>query len=192
MSNISNQIALLGTSADPPTCGHQALLEGLLKLFPKVITWASNNPLKHHGAPLDKRVALLSALVNEINNPALELAQELSSPLTINTLNIASKFWPDKEFIFVVGSDLIGQIPQWVNATRVLSTTQIGVAPREGWPIQENHLKELRELGGDIEILPLEIPGSASSEIRKEPNLEMIPISLQPILLQQNLYGLKT
>ncbi len=56
-------IALFGTSADPPTRGHQALLEGLLQHFPRVATWASDNPMKQHGAPLAQRAALLGALV---------------------------------------------------------------------------------------------------------------------------------
>ena len=50
------QIALLGTSADPPTRGHQALLEELLQLYPEVATWASDNPKKQHGAPLHLRL----------------------------------------------------------------------------------------------------------------------------------------
>ena len=58
-------IAFLGTSADPPTCGHEALLEGLLKLFPRVITWASNNPTKKHIASLNQRQKFLHALVQE-------------------------------------------------------------------------------------------------------------------------------
>ena len=33
-------IALLGTSADPPTRGHQVLLEGLLNRYGNVATWA--------------------------------------------------------------------------------------------------------------------------------------------------------
>ena len=45
-------IALLGTSADPPTRGHQVLLEGLLNRYGQVATWASDNPLKQHDAPL--------------------------------------------------------------------------------------------------------------------------------------------
>ena len=53
-------IALLGTSADPPTLGHQALLIGLLSLFPQVITWASNNPVKIHSASLEERHQLSS------------------------------------------------------------------------------------------------------------------------------------
>ena len=51
-------IALLGTSADPRTRGHQVLLEGLLNRYGQVATWASDNPLKQHDAPL----ALLSLI----------------------------------------------------------------------------------------------------------------------------------
>ena len=79
-------IALFGTSADPPTCGHRALLEGLLSLYPLVATWASDNPLKQHGAPLEIRVQLLAALVAAIANPRLSLEQQLSSPWSIETL----------------------------------------------------------------------------------------------------------
>ncbi len=79
-------LALFGTSADPPTRGHQALLEGLLQLYPTVATWASDNPLKQHGAPLEQRAALLGQLVAAIGNPRLRHQQELSSPWAITTL----------------------------------------------------------------------------------------------------------
>ena len=88
------KIALFGTSADPPTFGHQALLQGLLELFPKVVTWASDNPMKKHGATLEKRCALLQKLVNAIANPQLEMIQSLSSPRTITTLEKAHQIWP--------------------------------------------------------------------------------------------------
>ena len=54
MKDKINSIALFGTSADPPTLGHEALLTELTKIFPKVITWASDNPDKKHQLPLLK------------------------------------------------------------------------------------------------------------------------------------------
>ena len=76
MTTISyRSIALLGTSADPPTNGHQALLIGLCKLFPKVLTWASNNPGKKHEHSLNQRIELLNALVEKLSLPNLELKQ---------------------------------------------------------------------------------------------------------------------
>ena len=84
-----DSIALLGTSADPPTLGHQALLEGLLGEFQRVVTWASDNPSKRHGAELKQRSDLLGCVVQTIGNPRLELAQDLSSPYAITTLERA-------------------------------------------------------------------------------------------------------
>jgi hypothetical protein len=73
-------LALLGTSADPPTEGHRALLEGLAEHYGQVATWASDNPLKQHGAPLALRAQLLEALVQAIHDPRIQQVQALSSP----------------------------------------------------------------------------------------------------------------
>ena len=95
-------IALLGTSADPPTRGHQVLLEGLLNRYGQVATWASDNPLKQHDAPLELRAMLLGQLVEQLQDERLELAQHLSSPYTLITLQRAAKNWPNRELVFVV------------------------------------------------------------------------------------------
>ncbi len=182
-------IALLGTSADPPTYGHQALLEGLLNLFPKVVTWASDNPMKMHGTSLSKRRSLLDALVKGISNPHLELIQELSSPWSITTVERAIERWPNSDLIFVIGSDLTSEVPRWVNAEIFLEKTRLGIAPREGWPINQDQIKTLELLGGRVEVLPLDIPYSSSSAIRNQPHISQIPKPLLPIMIKQNLYG---
>ena len=97
-----DSIALLGTSADPPTIGHQALLEGLLREFPRVVTWASDNPSKRHGAELKQRSDLLNRVVQTIGDPRLELGQDLSSPYAITTLERARQRWPQSPLCFVV------------------------------------------------------------------------------------------
>ena len=191
VTNSAGPIALLGTSADPPTYGHKALLIGLLTIFPRVVTWASDNPAKKHRESLCDRHALLNALVNAIANPHLQLIQDLSSPWTITTLEKASEIWPRSELIFVIGSDLAEEIPNWENPKAVMQRARIGIAPREGWPIQKKHLKHLESLGGRIDLLPLQIPFSASSKVRRNPKLSEIPDSILPVVLKQNLYGLR-
>ena len=185
-----NSIALFGTSADPPTLGHQALLKELTKIFPKVITWASDNPDKKHQIPLTKRTQLLRILVKKISNPKLELIQELSSPRTIHTLKKAFQLWPEATFSFVIGSDLAVQIPTWLNAKSILDKAKIAIAIRDGWPISDIQLEEIEKLGGEIEVLPFNIPESSSSEFRERPQEGLVPSELVPILLKENLYGL--
>jgi nicotinate-nucleotide adenylyltransferase len=188
--NERSSIALLGTSADPPTRGHQALLEGLLEHFPRVATWASDNPMKEHGAPLEQRAALLAAVVAAIGDPRLELAQDLSSPWAITTLERAAQRWPGADLVFVVGSDLAGQIPRWKEAAAVLRRCRLAVVPRGCWSLRERQLETLRSLGGVVEELPLRIPATASSLARRQPAPEQVAAAAWPLLLQHNLYGL--
>ena len=190
MNKSLNSIALLGTSADPPTCGHEALLKGLLTIFPKVITWASDNPIKRHAASLSIRHKLLKALVDDINNPQLELIQDLSSPRTISTLKKASSRWPNANLVFVIGSDLTGELPHWVQVKDFLKKARIGIALREGWPLEKNHIKNIELLGGAIDFLPLEIPASSSSNFRELYKTSDIPKAILPLLINLNLYGL--
>ena len=185
-----NSIALFGTSADPPTLGHEALLSELTKIFPKVITWASDNPDKKHQLPLLKRTQLLRILVEKISHPNLELVQELSSPRTIHTLTKAFQLWPEASFSFVIGSDLTVEVPKWLNARSILKKAIIAIAMRDGWPISYKQLEEIKKLGGEIELLPFNIPKSSSSEFRKRPQEVLVPIELIPFLLEENLYGL--
>jgi nicotinate-nucleotide adenylyltransferase len=187
-------IALFGTSADPPTQGHRALLEGLLARYPLVATWASDNPLKHHGAPLAARTALLQALVTAIDNPRLQVVPELSSPWTVETLARARQRWPQALPVFVVGSDLLPQIPRWHRAETWLPGCRLAVVPRRGWPVLPDDLRALEQSGAQLELLPLEIPASASSALRRDlaagQRRDELPEELWPVLLQHNLYGL--
>ena len=85
-----NSIALFGTSADPPTLGHVALLSELTKIFPKVITWASDNPDKKHQIPLLKRTQLLRILVKKISHPKFCLLYTSPSPRDLSTSRMPS------------------------------------------------------------------------------------------------------
>ena len=161
-------IALFGTSADPPTEGHRVLLQGLLTLYPRVATWASDNPQKHHGAPLALRAELLGALVAAIHDPRLSLEQELSSPWAIETLERAARQWPGEPLVFVVGSDLVAQIPRWREASRLLAGCRLAIAPRGGWPVNSEELEALRRLGARLEVLDLQVPATASSRVRQQ------------------------
>ena len=185
-----NSIALFGTSADPPTLGHEALLSELTKIFPKVITWASDNPDKNHQIPLLKRTQLLRTLVKKISHPKLELVQELSSPRTIHTIKKAYQLWPQASFSFVIGSDLTVQVPKWLDAKSILNKATIAIAMRDGWPISDQQIEEIKKLGGEIDLLPFHIPESSSSEFRSRPQEILVPQEIVPLLLEENLYGL--
>ncbi|MFS6828402.1 nicotinate-nucleotide adenylyltransferase [Cyanobium sp. ATX-6F1] len=153
-------------------------------------TYASDNPLKHHGAPLAVRSALLQALVSGLANPRLILDQALSSPRAIESLRSAQRRWPGAQLVFVLGSDLVDQLPRWYDAAGILAACRLAVVPRQGWPLRAEQLERLLQLGANLEVLPLEIPAAASSQIREQPDPALIPDELLPVLRKHNLYGL--
>lgn len=187
---MSQVVALLGTSADPPTLGHQRLLEQLLQRYPLVVTWASDNPAKQHGAPLELRAQMLTALVQQLHNPRLLHVQELSSPWAITTLERAAQRWPEAQLVFVVGSDLAADIPRWRQAAAVLQRSRLVVVPRGGWPLQPETTATLEHLGAQVEVLPLRVPATASSALRQQIDASQIPAAVWPLLREHNLYGL--
>lgn len=183
-------LALFGTSADPPTLGHRALLEGLADHYGEVATWASDNPLKQHGAPLELRAQMLNTLIRSLNNPQIHLEQELSHRWAIETMRRAAERWPQRTLVFVVGGDLAGQIPRWHQPQELLQGCQLAVVPRRGYPMDPGALETLRQLGAELEVLELAIPASASSEVRQQPQRDAIPEVIWSELLKHNLYGL--
>lgn len=185
-------VALFGTSADPPTIGHLSALEALARRYPAVVTWASDNPLKQHGVPLEQRAQLLAQLVSALGHPRVHWHQELSSPWAIETLARARQHWPHAGLVLVVGSDLLAQIPRWRAAEQLLPHLRLAVIPRQGWPLAAADLERLRGQGAEVEVLPLALAASASSRIRhlgaEAPEaLALIPAAIRPVV--RRLYG---
>ena len=91
--------------------------------------------------------------------------------------------------MLIIGSDLVKSLPTWVEAKKVLMEAEIGVVARLGWPIKGTELKVITNMGGNVTVLPLDIPAAASSAIHSNPHLSYIPKAILPILKEKNLYG---
>lgn len=183
-------LALLGTSADPPTVGHRALLAGLAEHYGQVATWASDNPFKDHGASLAVRARLLALLVQDISDPRISHVQDLSSPRALDTVLRAAERWPSHDLVFVVGGDLAAQVPRWWRAAELLQRCRLAVVPRRGFTLDPASLDAIRALGGRPEVVDLAVPATASSTIRRHPSPDQVPAALWTELVRHNLYGL--
>ena len=58
---MEGNIALFGTSADPPTIGHKKILEELSNIYDFTISYVNNNPNKKHEEGISIRSKLLNS-----------------------------------------------------------------------------------------------------------------------------------
>ncbi|MGB3203946.1 MAG: nicotinate-nucleotide adenylyltransferase [Crinalium sp.] len=183
------KIALFGTSADPPTTGHQTIISGLSQCYDLVAVWASDNPFKQHQAPLQHRAVMLQLLINdaeERNN--IILAQELSSTRTIETVEKARQRWYDAEFTVVIGSDLVQQLGSWYRASDLLQQVKILIVPRPGYAVDEAGLERLRQLEASFAIAQLNPPEISSTVYREIKDPQALTPTVEAYIHQQHLY----
>jgi nicotinate-nucleotide adenylyltransferase len=171
------QVALFGTSADPPTIAHQEIISWLAAQFVgadsppqhRVAIWAADNPFKTHGASLAQRSQMLELLISEIKPSISQSAQvypNLSSQRTIDSLITAQEIWKDADFVLVVGADLLAQLPKWYRVKELLAQVKLLIVPRTGNEIAQNSLEILTDLGAQISIAPLSTPAISSTLVR--------------------------
>jgi len=183
-------IALFGTSADPPTTGHQTIINWLSQHFDWVAVWASDNPFKSHQTPLEHRAAMLRLLIKDIDPPRynIGLHQELSSPRTVETVEKAKNLWPDGKLTLIVGSDLVRQLPRWYRVEDLLQQVELLVVPRPGSPIEEVALEELWELGAKVAIASLTGLNVSSTAYRQNKDTTSLTPTIEEYIDREQLY----
>lgn len=183
------QIALFGTSADPPTIGHQAILKWLGQHYDYVAVWAADNPFKHHGASLEQRSEMLRLVINELNFKNVVLHKKLSDRRSLNTVKIAKEMWGEEaEYLLVIGSDLITQIPRWYRAKDLLQEVTLLIFPRKGYPLQTESLEQLTALKSTWIETDYNPPGISSSEYRVEGKAHIVIPAIADYIATEKLY----
>jgi nicotinate-nucleotide adenylyltransferase len=186
------QIALFGTSADPPTIGHAAILQYLTQHYEHVAIWAAENPFKVQQTPLAQRHHMLQLLIDEppIGPQRLQVYPELSHARTWQTLVTARELWPTAEFTLVVGADLIPQITTWYRAIELLQAVKLLVVPRQGYHLKAADLEAVQAVATGVTIAQIIPPKAASSEYRKQgQRSRLITPSIRAYIEREQLYA---
>lgn len=185
------QIVLFGTSADPPTVGHQTILRWLSQHYSLVVVWASDNPFKQHHTDLQHRTEMLRAIIAEIE-PArhnISLRPEVSDRRTLVTVNKAKEIWHNNvEFTLVIGSDILTQISSWYRIEELLKKVKILIVPRPEYAIKESDIAALENLGARCAIATLNVPQVSSSAYRLQGDKTVLTPAVENYILQHNLY----
>lgn len=184
-------LALFGTSADPPTAGHQSILRWLATHYDEVAIWAADNPMKSGQTPLAHRMAMLCLVVQalQMEYPNLSLHPNLSDSRSLNTIHRAQALWGQTvTMTFVVGADLLAQLPRWYCIDELLAMVELLVIPRPGYEITLRDRTTLSQLGARYQIANLATPAVSSSRYRNRGDRTVISSDVADYIHAQDLY----
>jgi len=185
---MEKSIALFGTSADPPTIGHEKILEELSKIYAITICYVSNNPNKKHKEDISIRSQLLKTLIEDIDNPQIFFNQSVTSQWAVESIKKCKKIYEFNNLDFVIGSDLIQDIFYWKNFDEIINEVSFFIILRKGYPIESNTLKMLEAYNVKFKISSIKIPNISSSKFRLNFNYSNLPTSLIDFVKKNNLY----
>ncbi len=186
---MGTTIAIFGTSADPPTIGHEVILEELSKIYAFTICYVSNNPNKKHKEDILIRSKLLKILIKDLDNPKILFNQSITSQWAVESIKKCKKIYEFNNLDFVIGSDLIQDIFYWKNFDKIIEEVSFFIILREGYPVESNTLKMLRTYNVKFKISSIKIPNISSSKFRLNFNYSILPTSLVDFVKKNNLYG---
>lgn len=185
------EIAIFGTSADPPTIAHQQILTHLGDKYQLVAVYATDNPLKTHSSSLHHRQKMLDLLVADLKPlyPHIQHTPEISDRYTLNTLELARKKWGDhQDYTIVIGSDLIPQIFSWHQAQQLWPQVKVLIIPRANYPLHPQHLQQLQSQTRGCTIAPFSIAPFSSTYYRQHHLDDCLPPSIRQYIHQHHLY----
>jgi len=185
---MGNSIALFGTSADPPTIGHEKILEELSKIYAHTICYVSNNPKKKHKEDIAIRSQLLKTLIEDLDDYKILFNQSITSKWAVESIKKCKKIYEIDNLDFVIGSDLIQDIFCWKNFEKIIKEVSFLIILREGYPVESNTLKMLKTYNVKFRISTIKIPNISSSKFRLNFNYSNLPTSLIDFVKKNNLY----
>jgi len=185
---MEKSIALFGTSADPPTIGHEKILEELSKIYAHTICYVSNNPKKKHKEDIAIRSQLLKTLIEDLDDYKILFNQSITSKWAVESIKKCKKIYEIDNLDFVIGSDLIQDIFCWKNFEKIIKEVSFFIILREGYPVESNTLKMLETYKVKFKISTIKIPNISSSKLRSNLNYSNLPTSLIDIVKKNNLY----
>ena len=185
---MEKSIALFGTSADPPTIGHEKILEELSKIYAHTICYVSNNPKKKHKEDIAIRSQLLKTLIEDLDDYKILFNQSITSKWAVESIKKCKKIYEIDNLDFVIGSDLIQDIFCWKNFDKIIKDVSFFIILREGYPVESSTLEMLETYKVKFKISNIKIPNISSSKFRSNFNYSNLPTSLIDFVKKNNLY----
>ena len=132
------RIGLLGGSFNPAHRGHRRMsLAALDSLGLDEVWWlvSPGNPLKPKKgmAPYPARLASARAMVRRSRIKVSDFEAGADTRYTVDTIATLLRRWPNHQFIWLMGEDIVAQFHQWKDWRRLARMVPIALISRPGY-----------------------------------------------------------
>lgn len=143
------RIGLLGGSFNPAHAGHVHVSKiALSRLKLDYVWWlvSPQNPLKSKKdlAPLKRRLAFAKTIARDPRIRVSDIEAALGTRYTVDTLATLKKRFPKVQFIWLMGSDNLVQLPRWHRWQDIFTMAPVAVVTRPGTALKARHCKAAR------------------------------------------------
>jgi nicotinate-nucleotide adenylyltransferase len=132
------RIGLLGGSFNPAHEGHRhiaRLARRRLRLDQVWLLVSPGNPLKSSAgmAPLPTRLQTARTIADGRRVLASAIEAKLGTRYTVDTLRLLMRRFPNARFIWIMGADILEQLPKWRRWQEISQNLAFAVLPRPGY-----------------------------------------------------------
>ncbi|MBE4908055.1 nicotinate-nucleotide adenylyltransferase [Bacillus luteolus] len=188
------RIGILGGTFDPPHNGHLLMAnEVLFNLGLEEIWFMPTNipPHKKYEQHItnEDRLKLLSLAISDHPHfmlQRIELDREGPS-YTYDTMKILKERYPDNNYYFIIGGDMVEYLPHWYRINDLVEIVQFVGVKRPGFAVNSNY-----------NVIEVTVPQFevSSSEIRSrivkgQTTRYLLPEKVEQYIEEKNLYGTK-
>ena len=132
------RIGILGGSFNPAHEGHRHLAQVALQRLRLDQVWllvSPGNPLKKADgmAPLADRLASARGIADGRRVVATAIEHQLGTRYTADTLRALRRLFPRVRFVWLMGADILAELPRWRRWTGIARAVPFAVVPRPGY-----------------------------------------------------------
>ncbi len=189
------KIALFGGTFNPPHAGHVHVVNQLSERFDEVwiVVAADPNKTEKPYVPPEHRLKMAELAFGSI--PKVKIVdielKRAGVSYTIDTLRQLQADFPNREFWWVVGSDLVADFPRWKESDALSKSVPFLVVSRPGFPLDSAQLKRFQR----VDLLADGGVDASSTQLRSLLNLgkkadakKQVPDAVFDYVIQNRLY----
>lgn len=146
-------VGLLGGSFNPAHEGHRYLSEHAIKHLQLHQVWwvvSPQNPLKTTGeiAPFAERLAVAESVADHPQIRVTDIERRIGTQHTFDTVAALQARFPDTRFVWLMGADIMLELPKWKQWRRLFRRVPIAVFPRPTYSLKALSSRAARYFAG--------------------------------------------